>query len=137
MLVGASTVQFCTAVMHWGFDLVDDLAEGLAYYLHDMGLDRPAQVVDGALPRIVDHDALPRGLDLAAVVDERVCVACDLCHTACRDGGHQAVRLPTSGRVPSVDPDACVACALCVSLCPAHAIALRPRGGGGMSPCRA
>ncbi|MBM4370550.1 MAG: 4Fe-4S binding protein, partial [Deltaproteobacteria bacterium] len=137
MLVGASTVQFCTAVMHYGFDLLDDLSEGLAYYLHDMGLEHPAQVTDGALAHIVDHDELPRDLDLAAFVDERLCVACDLCHTACRDGGHQAVRLPASGRIPSVDPEACVACALCVNLCPAHAISLQrreslsPCGGGG------
>ena len=127
MLVGASTVQFCTAVMHYGYDIIDDLTEGLAYSLQDMGLDRPEEIIDGSLPKIVDHDALPREFNPVAWVDERLCVGCDLCHTACSDGGHQAVRLPASGRTPAVDGRDCVGCALCVQVCPSHAISLRPR----------
>ncbi len=127
MLVGATTVQFCTAVMNYGFDILDDLAEGLAYYLHDMDLDSPAQIVDGSLDRIVDHDDLPRDIDPVAWIDERICVGCELCHTACRDGGHQAVRLEGPDRTPMISGKDCLGCNLCVNLCPSHAISLRPR----------
>ena len=38
LLVGATTVQVGTSVMHYGFRLIDDLVDGLSTYLRDKGL---------------------------------------------------------------------------------------------------
>jgi len=124
MLVGASTVQFCTAVMHYGFSIIDDLNDGLAYYMERMGFDRVSQIVGKSLPLIVNHDELPRDVTVISSVDENLCVKCDMCYVACRDGGHQAIKLEREDRLPTVDDERCVGCALCMRVCPADAIGM-------------
>ncbi len=122
MLVGATTVQFCTAVMHYGVDIIDDLQDGLAFYLDDKGLKSPTDLIGKALPHIVGHGELPRDAKMISSVIEDRCVRCDLCYIACRDGGHQAITLKLPDRLPTTDPDKCPGCGLCVTVCPADAI---------------
>ena len=38
ILLGATTVQVCTAVMHYGFRIVEDMIDGLSQYLDEKGL---------------------------------------------------------------------------------------------------
>ena len=124
MLVGAGTVQFCTAVMHYGLDIIDDLQDGLAFYLDDKGFDKPGDIVGRALSRIVSHDKLPRDAKMVSSLIEERCVKCDLCYIACRDGGHQAITIETPDRLPKIDPDKCPGCRLCVTVCPADALTI-------------
>lgn len=124
MAVGATTVQFCTAVMHYGFDIIEDLQDGLAFYLDEKGFERPADVIGRALPRIVNHGELPRGVKTISSLIEERCVKCDLCYIACRDGGHQAIKLEKPGRLPEIDPDRCPGCRLCVTVCPVDALTM-------------
>jgi dihydropyrimidine dehydrogenase (NAD+) subunit PreA len=124
MLVGATTVQFCTAVMHYGYDIIDDLQDGLAFYLEDKGFERPADITGMALGRIVSHGELPRGTKMISSLIEERCVKCDLCYIACRDGGHQAIKLEESDRLPRIDPEKCPGCGLCVTVCPADALTM-------------
>ena len=58
MLVGASAVQVCTAVMHHGYRIVEDMIDGLAGYLAGRGLVSPADLVGRVLPRIGDWGEL-------------------------------------------------------------------------------
>jgi len=127
MLVGATTVQFCTAVMHYGFDIIDDLRDGLAFYLQDKGFARPADIIGLALPNIVGHGELPREPRVISSVIEDRCVRCDLCYIACRDGGHQAIQLKKPDRLPTIDPEKCPGCRLCVTVCPADALTMVAR----------
>jgi len=126
MLVGASTVQFCTAVMHYGYDIVEDLCEGLAYFLEDKGLRKASDLVGKALPSIVPHGELLVKKDVVASVDEVICTKCGMCYYACRDGGHQAYELREDG-LPKSDPEKCYGCGLCVEICPVECISLVPR----------
>ncbi|MBN2559683.1 MAG: NAD-dependent dihydropyrimidine dehydrogenase subunit PreA [Phycisphaerae bacterium] len=124
MLVGATTVQFCTAVMHYGYDIIDDLRDGLAFYLEEKGFDRPADLIGRSLAHIVGHQDLSReGKVRSSLIEER-CVKCDLCYIACRDGGHQAIKLEESGRLPEIDSEKCPGCRLCVTVCPAEALTM-------------
>ena len=116
MLVGAGTVQFCTEPMRYGFRIIDDLKEGLESFLSAKGLSSPADLLGRALPHIVSHDELPRLRVVSHVIEEK-CIRCDLCHVACRDGGHQAIRLKAD-RTPETDEEKCVGCGLCVQVCP-------------------
>jgi dihydropyrimidine dehydrogenase (NAD+) subunit PreA len=116
MMVGASNVQFCTAVMHHGFGIVEDLIEGLEIFMERRGFVNPGAFRGAALPSIGGHDDLPRGRDVRAGVNGDLCVGCGACVTACADGGHGAVTLGEDG-VARVDESRCVGCALCEKVC--------------------
>lgn len=122
MAVGAGVVQFCTAVMHRGFGIIDDLQSGMALYLEGMQMASPLSIVGKALPQIVAHDDLPR-LRVRSRIDETSCIGCEVCYLACRDGGHMAMER-RENRIPRVDDDRCVGCGLCVHVCPVQCITL-------------
>jgi dihydropyrimidine dehydrogenase (NAD+) subunit PreA len=117
MLLGAGVVQYCTAPMHHGFRIIDDLTSGLSHYLAEKKLDSPTALIGKALPHIVDHDGLPRHQVRSRVV-QKACIGCGLCVVACRDGGHQAIAWSADTRLPEVDDDACVGCGLCLTVRP-------------------
>lgn len=120
MLVGASTVQVCTAVMHHGYRIVEDMVDGLAGYLAGRGLASPADLVGRALPAIGDWGQLDLSYKLKARIDAESCIHCNLCYRACEDGAHQAIRLErTRGRSAlTIDDAECVGCRLCQYVCP-------------------
>lgn len=116
LLVGAGVVQYCTAVMHHGFRIIDDLRSGLSHYLADKRMPGPGALVGRALPHIRGHEELPRREVRSRVVTEK-CIGCGLCYVACRDGGHQAIEWQAERR-PHVDPERCTGCGLCLTLQP-------------------
>lgn len=120
LLVGATTVQVGTSVMHLGFRMIDDLVDGLSTYLRAKGLHSPSELVGRALPTLTDWGHLDQSFRLLAQIDESRCIHCNLCYTACNDGAHQAIRLEgTNGTSRlSVDGDYCVGCHLCQYVCP-------------------
>jgi len=117
MTVGATTVQFCTAVMRNGYRIIDDLMDGFVNYLEDKELDSPMELVGRALPNIVNHDVLSRNYKVVSEVNRNICAKDDLCYIACRDAGHEAIELDKD-RLPVVDEEKCVGCGLCLSVCP-------------------
>ncbi len=120
LLVGATTVQVGTSVMHYGFRIIDDLVDGLSTYLRAKGLHSPSELVGKALPTITDWGNLDQEYRLLARIDQAKCIHCNLCHTACNDGAHQAIRLETSNGTThlEVEDDYCVGCRLCQYVCP-------------------
>ncbi len=91
MLAGAGIVQVCTAVMRYGYDIVEELAEGMQMFLDDKGLSSPMDLIGKGLPNLVSHEALSREYKVVASVDKDLCIGCGACVIACRDGGHQAI----------------------------------------------
>jgi dihydropyrimidine dehydrogenase (NAD+) subunit PreA len=120
LLVGATTVQVGTSVMHYGFRLIDDLVDGLSTYLRAKGLHSPSELVGRALPTITDWGQLDQEFRLLARIDQATCIHCNLCLTACNDGAHQAIRLESSNGTThlEVEDDYCVGCRLCQYVCP-------------------
>ncbi len=118
MAVGATTVQFCTAVMTYGYRIIEDLLEGLAWELSRRHLTHPSQLVGKALDAVATHDALVQAGDVVCHIDTERCIGCGRCFLACRDGGHQAISFDLESRQPTVDPERCVGCAFCTQVCP-------------------
>ena len=121
MALGCGTVQVTTAVMQYGYRIVDDLIDGLKRYLARKGFSSVSALVGKALPLVVQASALDRATkQFPRFLHER-CVGCGRCITSCFDGGHQALRC-NEKRVPVMDGKKCVGCQLCVLVCPAKAI---------------
>lgn len=118
MAAGAGVVQFCTAVMHRGFRIIDDLRSGFGHYLETMEFASARDIIGKALPNLATHDELPRR-KIRSSIDESRCIQCEACFVACRDGGHMAIERRPS-RIPVVNTDRCVGCRLCELVCPAE-----------------
>lgn len=119
--LGAGTVQVCTAVMHYGFRIVEDLIDGLANWMDERGHTSFGDVRGRALPKVVKWEDLDLNYHLVAEIDQDKCIKCELCWTACEDGAHQAIRRlerTNGGPVVEIIEEACVGCNLCSEVCP-------------------
>ncbi len=122
MLLGASSVQVCTAVMHYGFRIVEDMKEGMATWMQEKGFKTCDEFIGKSVPRIAqfgDFDLLKKTV---AKIDEDTCINCNLCYIACEDGAHQCidrVEIKESTKLqPRVREEDCVGCDLCSLVCP-------------------
>ena len=105
MLLGASSVQVCTAVMHYGFRLIDHLVSGLEIWMSDRGFGQINDFVGKTVSKVGGWGELDLAYKVVAEIDQERCVHCGLCYIACEDGAHQSiVRTPVAeeGFVPSV-----------------------------------
>ncbi|MCX6338703.1 MAG: NAD-dependent dihydropyrimidine dehydrogenase subunit PreA [Candidatus Aureabacteria bacterium] len=118
ILLGATTVQVCTAAMHWGYRIIEDLCEGLANYMEDHRFSSIAEMVGLAAQKMTTHESLSRSYRLVSSIDKDLCIGCGLCHISCRDAAYQAVKWDAKKREPTVDEELCVGCGLCSHVCP-------------------
>ncbi len=120
ILLGATSVQVCTAVMHYGFRIVNDLTEGLSNWMEEKGFRRIADFCGKSVQCITSFGNLNLLYKTVAQIDEAKCIQCNLCHIACQDGAHQCIdMLPHNGKnQPRVRQSDCVGCALCFLVCP-------------------
>jgi dihydropyrimidine dehydrogenase (NAD+) subunit PreA len=92
MLLGAGTVQVCTAVMHYGFRIVEQLTSGLEGWMLEKGFQRISDFVGRSVPRIKTWGELDLNYKIVAEIDQQKCIHCGLCYIACEDGAHQSIR---------------------------------------------
>jgi dihydropyrimidine dehydrogenase (NAD+) subunit PreA len=123
LLLGATNVQVCTAVMHYGYRIVEDLIDGLTHYLREKGLSSPKELVGRSVQKVTDWGNLDLNYKVLARVDKDKCINCNLCFVACEDGAHQAIQLrPDAARggvvFPEIVDEECVGCNLCSLVCP-------------------
>ncbi|KPJ59704.1 MAG: dihydropyrimidine dehydrogenase [Latescibacteria bacterium DG_63] len=142
--LGSTSVQVCTAVMHHGFRIIDDLVEGLSNYLDEKGMVSVDELTGRALKTVTEWGELDLDYRVAADIDPDTCIGCQICYVSCKDGGHSAIHLPDESpspghvapghrivsqrlaestpdvdyRVPWVDQTECVGCNLCSLVCP-------------------
>lgn len=129
MAVGAGCVQLCTAVMHYGFRIIDDLTSGFSHLLDDAELSNVSELVGRALPNLRDHDSLPRQ-KVRSHINKETCIVCNACYVACRDGGHVAMEYIGQEEIPRIIEDKCVGCGLCAHVCPVvDCITMEPVAG--------
>ncbi|MFC0271822.1 NAD-dependent dihydropyrimidine dehydrogenase subunit PreA [Metabacillus herbersteinensis] len=121
MLMGAGSIQVCTAAMHHGFSIVEDMIDGLNNYLDGKGIAN----LDGIIGKSVGNYSNWGNLDLnykvIARINNDVCINCNKCHIACEDTSHQCIDMLTSENGNSyleVREEDCVGCNLCSIVCP-------------------
>ena len=142
LALGATSVQVCTAVMHYGFRIVEDMIDGLSAFLDEKGMKSVGELTRKAVPSYVDWGELDLNYKVVARVDPARCIGCDLCLVACRDSsvncihgaseplqeGHAAPTRAAAAaaaeqrqaHVVWVDESECIGCNLCSHVCPVH-----------------
>jgi dihydropyrimidine dehydrogenase (NAD+) subunit PreA len=139
LLLGAGTLQVCTAVMHYGFRIVDDMADGLLRWMRSKGYETLDDFRGLSLGNMREWHDLNLNYQIVARIDEGLCIGCELCYTACWDGAHQCIHLdralpaPNATRTPA---DIAEQSARHIGVTPAPRIGLdsRPSNAGLRAP---
>ncbi len=125
--LGAGSIQITTAVMQYGYRIIDDLISGLKYYLKVKGFSNVGSVMGAAVGSIVAHNQLERDTVLLPKFNYDKCIGCGRCYISCYDGGHQAIEFGIKDRKPRLNAKKCVGCHLCRLVCPSKAIGVAAR----------
>ena len=148
LLLGCHSLQVCTAVMHYGYRIVEDMIEGLSNWMDEKGFHTLDDLRGLSLPRVIDWGGLDINYKIVANIHPELCIGCALCYIACWDGAHQCIHIEGAAtpeqllsqsrarltqtpavvsvdtahtppaRIPKVDQQACVGCNLCWMVCP-------------------
>lgn len=122
IMVGSSNLQVTTAIMQYGYRIVEDLISGISYYMEEKGIEKLGDLVGVALENTVAAEELDRGYIVYPSFNNEKCVGCGRCYLSCYDGGHQAIKWNQETRRPSLDIEHCVGCHLCSLVCPISCI---------------
>ena len=125
--LGCHNVQVCTAVMEYGYRIIDDLVLGLQTYMAERGIEHVSDLVGEQLSNMALPSNLDRETMVYPVVDRELCIGCGRCYLSCRDGGHHAIVFDNATRQPHLDGQKCVGCHLCRLVCPTGAIGISKR----------
>lgn len=154
LLLGSTSLQVCTAVMHHGYRIIEDLCEGLASWMDDQGFATIADVTGKSNAKFSDFKDFDLSFKAVARINPSKCIGCNLCYVACNDTAHQCIDLlrPSDGTKvepktwdirtngkeilkdrprPQVREDDCVGCRLCHNVCPVDdCITMEPVASG-------
>jgi dihydropyrimidine dehydrogenase (NAD+) subunit PreA len=141
LLLGASGLQVCTAAMHYGYRIVEDLCDGLSNWMDEKGFATIDDVVGRSLHRVSEFKDFDLSFRAVARISNEKCIRCNLCYVACNDTAHQCIDLIDRDGVvvapyaydvrsngkqeaiatrpqPRVREEDCVGCRLCYNVCP-------------------
>ncbi|MBU5269626.1 NAD-dependent dihydropyrimidine dehydrogenase subunit PreA [Clostridium cochlearium] len=122
IMLGARNIQVTTAVMQYGYRIVEDMISGISYYMTEKGFNNLEQIVGIALDNLISAEDLDRGYIIYPKIDEEKCIGCGRCYISCYDGGHQAIEWDSEERKVEVNKEKCVGCHLCSNVCPIQCI---------------
>jgi len=97
LLLGCSNVQVCTAVMHYGYRIVEEMIDGLSNWMREKRFARISDFQGLSLVRVQDWKHLNLNYKIVARIHEEKCIGCQLCYTACWDGAHQCIHMDRVG----------------------------------------
>jgi dihydropyrimidine dehydrogenase (NAD+) subunit PreA len=114
--LGSTSVQVCTAVMHYGYRIVEDMIQGLSGWLDERGMKSVNELRGRAVRAYKEWGDLDLNYQLVAKIDAEKCIGCQLCYVACLDGAHQCIHTnagpcqawhgaPDHGKAPRLQPN--------------------------------
>ncbi len=119
IMLGATTIQSCTAVMWGGYEKISQMLKDLEQFMTDRGLATLDELRGIALPHITTTEEYAKEPPRFGVVDSGRCTECRACEKHCFYGA-----IYFSDESAHVDVSKCDGCGLCVLFCPVRAIAL-------------
>lgn len=122
LALGCTNIQVTTAVMQYGYRIIDDMIEGLSGFLAENNIGSVQELVGAAVGNVVGADELDRDTISFPMIDRDKCLGCGRCFVSCDDAGHQAIAFDSKTRQPKILGGNCVGCHLCLLVCPAGAI---------------
>ncbi|MBV9742849.1 MAG: NAD-dependent dihydropyrimidine dehydrogenase subunit PreA, partial [Acidobacteriia bacterium] len=107
ILLGCGTVQVCTAVMHYGYRIIEDMIEGLQNWMREKGFGSIGDFRGCSVAKVTDWNHLNLNYKIVARIHAEQCIGCELCYIACWDGAHQCIHLDRGGThaVPATPPE--------------------------------
>ena len=100
ILLGCGTVQVCTAAMHYGYRIVEDMQDGLLAWMAEKGFATIDDFRGRSLHTVTNWNQLNLNYQIVARIHEDLCIGCQLCYTACWDGAHQCIHLDRTAPAP-------------------------------------
>ena len=91
ILLGCGNVQVCTAVMHYGYRIVEDMIDGLSNWMDEKGFRTIEDFRGRTVPKTTEWKHLDLNYKIVARINPDKCIGCDLCYVACWDGAHQCI----------------------------------------------
>lgn len=91
MLLGSTTIQVATAVMHYGFRLVEHMISGLEQWMMEKGFENTTDFIGKSVPLIGGWGDLDLSYKVVAEIDQNSCIHCGACYVACDEGAHQSI----------------------------------------------
>jgi dihydropyrimidine dehydrogenase (NAD+) subunit PreA len=133
ILLGATTVQVCTAVMHYGYRIVEGMIDGLSNWMDEKGFETLDAFRGKTLENVTHWKHLDLNYKVIANINEEKCIHCGLCYVACEDGAHQSIfkldgPAGTDENRYEINRDTCVGCNMCSLVCPVeNCITMQPQ----------
>ena len=148
LLLGATSLQVCTAVMHRGFGVITGMVRGLTEWMQKKGYETLEALRGQSVPRIKHWGELDLNYQVVAEINESTCIHCGICYACCEDGCYQAIgwekmpqadylarhgeprklrgesapqlKLSAAGAVDvfTIQREECVGCNMCALVCP-------------------
>lgn len=117
LALGCRNLQVTTAIMQYGYRIVEDMVNGLMHFMDERGYNKLDDFIGMALPNIIPAEDLNRDFRILPDFSDEKCIGCGRCYISCYDGAHQAIDWDEEKRRPHLN-DNCVGCHLCLNVCP-------------------
>lgn len=118
ILLGSSTIQVTTGIIHYGYNIVEDMIEGLTDFMAEKNIARVEDLVGRALTHLKTTDKFDLKRQGRAEYNLAKCVGCGQCYTVCKDAGGFALEWDGANRRPVLCEDKCLSCMICSFVCP-------------------
>lgn len=117
LTLGCRNLQVTTAIMQYGYRIVEDMASGLMHFMDERGYRKLDDFIGLALDNIIPAENLNRDFMILPDFSQEKCIGCGRCYISCYDAAHQAIDWNEETRRPKRN-DQCVGCHLCLNVCP-------------------
>jgi len=120
-LLGSKNLQVTTAIMQYGYRIVEDMANGVMHFMEERGYDKLEDFIGLAIDNIIPAEDLNRDFKILPDFNHDTCIGCGRCYVSCYDAAHQAIDWDEEKRRPVLN-DNCVGCHLCLNVCPVNGV---------------